>query len=417
MFELVNLDFSGRGTRFRLFPQPPILPGFREPETVWISLPPHSIGPGPADDRFYVANAVNKRRHYEYPYLPPYRDAVHAAVRPGPGGHFDHLEPDSPQFMAAHVYGTLRLVLDIWEGYFGRPIQWHFSNDYPRLELVPWVEWNNAQSGWGFIETGYRVTEQGTRVPLGLNFDVLAHELGHTILYSEIGIPPEGQVTAEYVAFHESASDLVAIVAALHFHTIVDMLLRNTSGNLYVRNLLNRIGETSPTEQIRLASNLLKMADVPDLRTPVEQLSQPERHRMGEPLTGAVFDVLVEIFQQNLVDARLISSDLDERSRRESIEPTAFDAIQYEFDRAFRANPDGFAQALIDARDYMGVALARTWNRLNWNLSFIDVGRCLLLADAEMSGGWYQQEILQAFSWREIAGLSPARIQNSRAGR
>ncbi len=404
MFELVNLDFSGRGTRFRLFPQAPILPQFREPETVWISLPPHAVGPGPGDDRFYVANAVNKRRHYEYPYLPPYRDAVHPAVRPGPDGHFDHLEPGSAEFMAAHVYGTLRLVLDVWEGYFGRPIQWHFSDDYPRLELIPWVEWNNAQSGWGFIETGYRVTDQGERVPLGLNFDVLAHELGHTILYSEIGIPPEGEVGAQYVAFHESASDLAAIIAALHFHTIVDMLLESTSGNLYVRNLLNRIGETSPTEQIRLASNVLRMSDVPDVRTPVERLSQPERHRMGEPLTGAVFDVLVEIFQQNLVDLGLIDPDLDERSRRESFEPTTFEAIQSEFDSAFQANPQGFAQALIDARDYTGVALARTWTRLHWDLSFSDVAHCLLLADAEMSGGWYRQEILQAFKWREIIG-------------
>jgi hypothetical protein len=237
---------------------------------------------------------------------------------------------------------------------------------------------------------------------MALNFDVLAHELGHGILYSEIGLPAEGEVGAQYVACHESASDLVAIITALHFDTINDLLLEGTSGNLYVRNILNRVGETSPTEQIRLASNRLRMSDVPDVRSPVEQLSQPERHRLGEPLTGAVFDVLVEVFQQNLVDAGAIDPELDALSRRGIGDRAHLAESQRRFDQAFRASPTAFKQALVDARDFMGLMLANAWRRLRPDLTFVDVGSAMLRADLELTGGYYHPEMLDSLVWREI---------------
>jgi hypothetical protein len=400
-------------TRFRLFPQPPVLAAFAEPETVWLSLPPEAIGPGPQDERIYVADAVAKTHYYEFPTLPPYPGEVYPAVRPGPDGHFDQIPADSREFRAAHMYGTIRFVLDVWEGYFGRTIDWHFRADFQRLELVPWVDWNNAQSGWGFIETGYRQAQSGERVPLSLNFDVLAHELGHSILYSEIGIPPEGQSNAEYQGFHESASDLVAILSALHFDSVVDLVLERTAGNLYLRNVLNRVGEISPNEQIRLASNRLRMSDVPSINTPVEALTQPERHRMGEPLTGAVFDTLVEVFQQKLVDAGLISAELDDASRRGGPLGTTDERVQSAFEVAYRENHGGFKTALLEARDYMGMLLARTWSQLGSDLSFADVGRAMLRADLNLSGGHFQPEILDSLVWREI-GAESRRFPKSR---
>lgn len=402
VLEQVDVDFRGRGTRFRLFPQAPVLTGFEEPEVVWVSPPPGEIVPGPADDRMYVADAIDKPEPYDYPYLPPYDGPMHPPVQPGPDGHFDHLEMGSVGFQAAHMYGTLRFVLDVWQAYFGHRIEWHFRDTYERLELVPWVDWNNAQCGYGFIEMGYRRAADGQRVPLALNFDVLAHELGHGILYSEIGLPAEGEVSTEFIAFHESASDLVAIITALHFDSIVGLLLERTSGNLFVRNILNRVGETSPTDQIRVASNRLRMSDVPDVRTPLEQLSQPERHLLGEPLTGAVFDVFVEAFQQNLVDAGAIDPELDALSRRGIGERAHLADSQRRFNEAFRASPTDFKQALVDARDYMGLMLANAWRRLKPDLTFVDVGSAMLRADLELTGGHYHGEMFKSLVWREV---------------
>lgn len=412
----------GRGTRFRLYPQPPVLESIHGPETVWIAHPPGFIGPGPADKRMYVVDAVGKDQHYDYPFLPPWRGARNPPVRPGPDGHFDHLAPGSREFMAAHMYGTLRFVLDVWEKYFGGEIPWHFADDYPRAELVPLIEWNNAHSGYGFIEMGFARPEEPDPQPFCLNFDVLAHELGHAFIYALVGTPPEGQVSAEYLAFHESAADCVAMIAVLDFDSVVDRLLRRTRGNIYLSNELNRIGELSETQQIRLASQSLTLADVPDLLTPVAQLSHPQRHAMSLPLTGAMFDVLVEVFQEILVQDGLISRELDDLSRQD--EDPQEGIVQAEFDRAYAGRHDEFKRALLDARDYLGRCLATAWQTLSWDLNYGRVAAALLAADRQLAGGAGQKIMLESLLWRGIelplqSGRRPyrQRVARARAGR
>ncbi|MGH8618456.1 MAG: hypothetical protein ACREUW_12265 [Burkholderiales bacterium] len=399
---LARQQYQGRGTRFLLYPQPPVLQSILGPETVWIAHPPDAIGPGPADDRMYVVDAVGKEPYREFPHAPPYRGARRPPVQPGPDGHFDHLtDPWSREFMAAHMYGTLRFVLDVWERYFGGPLPWHFAGDLPRLELVPLVNWNNAHSGYGFIETGFARPDAPEPQPFCLNFDVLAHELGHAFIYALLGTPPPGRAGAEYFAFHESAADCVAMIAVLDFDSVVDRLLERTCGNLYLPNELNRIGELSETEQIRLASTTLTLADVPDLRTPPAQLSYPQRHTMSLPMTGAVFDMLVDVFQHLLVQDRLISRELDALSRpdvRIADEAT----VQAEFDHAYAGRHDDFKNALLDARDYIGRCLAAAWRTLSWDVTYAQAGAALLAADQQITGGAGREIMLESLRWRGI---------------
>jgi hypothetical protein len=75
---------------------------------------------------------------------------------------------------------------------------------------------------------------------------------------------------------------------------------------------------------------------------------------------------------------------------------------QRRFDDAFRASPTAFKQALVDARDFMGLMLANAWRRLTPNLTFVDVGSAMLRADLELTGGYYHPEMLDSFVWREI---------------
>lgn len=411
-------DHRGRGTRFRLYAQPPVLESVGEPETVWISRPPGSVGPGPADERMYVVDAIGKATPYGFPSLPPWQGSRHAPVQPGRDGHFDHLDPASREFMAAHMYGTLRFVLDVWERYWGAEIPWQFAADYRQLELVPVVEWNNAHSGYGFIETGYARPNEANRQPFCLNFDVLAHELGHAFMYALLGTPPANQLNAQYLALHESAADCVAMVAVLHFDSVVDRLLERTSGNLYLPNELNRIGELSETSQIRLATHSLKLADVPDLGTPAHRLSYQQLHAMSLPLTGALFDVLVEVFEALLVEDKLITRDLDELSRQELDPP--YELVQAEFDLAYAGRHDAFKSALIDARDYVGRCLATAWRTLSWDSAFGDIAAALLVADREVARGAGQVIILDNLLWRGIelphrTGRSPYRDRKARA--
>ena len=194
--------------------------------------------------------------HGQFLYLPPWNGALEPAVASDANGQFDHLQPGDQGFEAAHLFGTVRFVLDIWEGYFARPTPWHFQNAFDRLELVLYPHWDNAQTGWGFIEVGDYISDEGIIRPYSLNFDVLAHEVGHAIIYAEVGLPDPETEAPEYFGFHESAADLVALISVLHFTSVVDRVLANTSGNLYTLNRLNRFGELSETEQLRVSSNL-----------------------------------------------------------------------------------------------------------------------------------------------------------------
>jgi len=350
----------------------------------------------------YVVDAIGKQPYNDTPSAPPYRGPRHPPVEPGSDGHFDHFSDfRSRDFMAAHMYGTLRFVLDVWERYFRGPVPWHFAGDYSRLELVPLVDWDNAHSGYGFIEAGYSRLRGPDAHPFCLNFDVLAHELGHSFIYALLGTPPSGEPSAAYLAFHESAADCVAMIAVLDFDSVVDRLLERTSGNIYLPNELNRIGELSNTKQIRLASNSLTLTDIPDMRTPAAQLSQPQRHQMSLPLTGAVFDMLVDVFQQLLVEDGLISRELDVMSRRE-LRVTDEAAVQAKFDRAYAGRHGGFKRALLDARDYMGRCLAAAWRTLSWDLSYGEVAAALLAADQRITGGGGREIIIESLLWRGI---------------
>jgi hypothetical protein len=394
------------GTRFLLYPQAPVL-HTAELETVWVSPPPGSIRPGPADHRMYAVDAIGKLP-YEFPYLPPYRGPARPPVAPDRDGHFDYLVPGDPGFAAAHMYGSVRRVLDVWEAYFGRPIPWHFGDR--RLELVPAVDWDNAHSGYGFIETGYGEAEDGARHPYCLNFDVLAHELGHSILFAEVGVPAPPAMTAEYRGFQESAADLIALVAALHFESVVERLLRTSCGNLYALNEVNRIGELSETEQVRVASNEFRMSEVPDPRTPAAELTQPEIHHLGEPLTGALFDVFVEVFQADLVAAGLIGADLAALSYGSAGDPGQLEAVERGFAHAYRGRHAAFKTVLLGARDYLGALLAGAWTRLSPQfLRYADVGRAVLAADRALTGGRQQRVIRDSLAWREI-GLPVASV-------
>ena len=128
-----------------------------------VSSPAGSLLPGPSDDRMYTIFPIDKPRPYGIApgpadqgdvLSPPWKGDIYPPATPDPDGHFDHLSPGTRQFEAAHLFGTVRFVLDIWEDYFGREIPWHSSKHYERLELTIQPSLENAYSGYGFLEMG-----------------------------------------------------------------------------------------------------------------------------------------------------------------------------------------------------------------------------------------------------------------------
>ena len=382
------------GTRVRLFGQSHYIEGFEEPETVWLSPPAGSVGPGPSDDRMYVVDVIGKEEPYAFPYLPPYQGPAYPPVEPGPDGHLDHLDVDTRAFVATHMYGGIRRTLDIWEGYFGRRIGWQFGRHFERLELVPVLDWDNAQSGYGFIETGFGPSQTGEAQLFSLNFDVLAHELGHSIVFAEVG-HDDATMTGEYTGFQEAVGDMIALISAMHFDSVLDRTLASSEGNLYVLNETSRIGELSNVAQVRVASNEHKLREFVQ--------GYPSPHMLAQPLVGALFDCLVDVYQDRLLQTGLIDRELRTLAEVTPYEELDEGLIQQRFALAYRGRHEDFKAALIDARDHIGHCLVVLLESTSPHfLRYADVGDSWIAADRAVSGGRYAEDFRDNLLWRDI---------------
>lgn len=389
-----DMAIRNAGTRVRLFGQSHYIEGFEEPEVVWLSPPAGSVGPGPSDDRMYVADPIEKGEPYEFPYLPPYLGPMHPPVLPDPDGHFDYLDVGTRDFVATHMYGGVRRTLDIWEGYFNRRIEWQFHPQIERLELVPILDWDNAQSGFGFIETGFGPSQAGELQPFCMNFDVLAHELGHSIVFAETGFD-EMTVSDEYLGFQEAMGDIIALISAMHFDKVLDRTLSSSDGNLYALNESNRIGELSNVAQVRVASNSKKLSAFAD--------GWSDAHFLAQPLVGAIFDSLVDVYQERLLQGGLIDAELRHLSEAVPYEQLDEGIVQARFAEAYQGRHDRFKAALIEARDYIGHCLVYTLTSTSPHyLRYADVGDTWVAADGWLSGGRHAAAFRDNLLWREI---------------
>jgi hypothetical protein len=394
-------------TRFRLFA------AYAEgmaPDTVAIPLPAGTIGPGPSDSRMYVADAADKPAPYDPPtYAPPYEGALLPPALPDAAGNFDRIPFGTPQFLAAHLYGSVRHTLALWEGYIGRRIEWASAAEFPQMELIPLLDWNNAQSGPGFLEAGLWRGPDGETQPFALNFDVASHETGHQILFSIVGVPDGDEIGVPFLAFHEAFSDLIAIVGVLHFPSVIPRLLAETDGNLYVLNLVNRFAETSATTQIRLASNTATMADVAGITlapdgTWIDPTGQGRnQHAVAAPLEGAIFDCLVEIYQHTLVAEGLLPDEADARGWTRDEVDAAFATLSAQSARALRRFDAGFAGAVRHARDQVAGAMAHAMQTIRpQGLTFDEVAARFIEGLLEQGNGAVLEAALDHFLWRGI---------------
>lgn len=376
------------GTRCWIFPQPPFILGYEQPDRVWLSILPDEISDGPSDISMYVADPLFDKEPYGFSGLPPYRGPQRRSVPSGPDRHFDSMDPRSRDYLGVHAYACIHFVLDVWRNYLGRPMHWFFSDFYPRLEIVPFVRWNNAHAGFGFIELGCSEAA-GEQSPYALNFDTIAHEIGHLVTLSQMGLPGNLPRDADFFPFSEAISDSISLISFLHFDSAIDRLLRRTKGNLLLYNELNRFAETSPETQIRLATNFRRMSEVTS-----------EAHDRSLPLLGAIFDTIVELYHRELVasgcaDHRLLSVNLRDLTQDE------FDRFRQTTAEAFRDRPLFFKLALIKARDSVGAAIGAALHRLDPDTMHLGDAALAIASAADLQAA---AQLEENFVWREIIG-------------
>ena len=397
------------GTLFWLFPQTPTNKNSLPAEVVELSPPAGSIGSGPSDNSMYVIFPIDKEREYgmhkdnngnSFAYLPPWNGEIYEEAVPDEDGHFLHYtDVDDHRFHVAHIYASIRFTLDVWESYYGRSVDWHFRNHLDKAEIVILPDFYNAQIGMGFVEVGTNISRKdGSLSPFSLNFDVLAHEVGHGLVYAEVGIPGPEKETAEFLGFQESCGDIISMIATLHFESVINAVLAYTHGNLYVDNHFNRFAEVSSDHQIRMAANDYKLSDF--------SKGWKDEHILAQPLTGAIFDIFMDIFHGELLQND-VALDLEPTSSRYRKALSQAQAIQQEFDNIYETDPNLVRESLISARDILAVLMIETWARLGPNyLHYTHIRQAMLVANQDVFAGRYLQTIDRNFAWREVGTVT-----------
>lgn len=388
--------------RVRIYPQAP-LGGPERLETITVLPRAGDVGPGPQDRRIYTLDAPDK-----LPYgtgrrrrtRPPWDGPVGPAAMPGPDGHFDHLRPGDPGFRVAHLYGCVRFALDVWEAYLGRAIPWHFGRDYGRLELLALRGWNNAQMGYGYLEVGDFTLPDGTVADYCLNFDVIAHEVGHAMMMTFAGGFDRSRITPDYEALHEASADWAAMIASLHFRAVTEELLETTRGDLDTANRLNRFAELSSTMQIRMANNTRTMWDFARGWT--------NEHDLALPLIAALFDAFVAVYKAVLVRHGAIPAALDDIAEMAEREPAWRGRARAGFARAYARHPARFHDALAEAREVAADMLVAIWERAEPTRFRLGHIRTILEeVDVRDYGGLLRPIVADAFARRRIGIVPP----------
>jgi hypothetical protein len=385
-----RFQFNPDGARFRVFAHSARL-GFTD-EVVRIDAVPGTVGPGLCDATIdvidardkvpYCSDATGRAKKRPQPPYPPDAPRTRRPAAPR-AGHFAHLRPGSRAFSAAMAFAVIRLTLEIWRHFLQRPIPWHFHDTAgPVLQVHPRVGTANAWSGDGYLEFGYPDWPWTTTDPFAENLEVIAHETGHLIMKSVIGTLADDARSLQHRAHEEAAADLVALVVALHLESVIAHVLREARGYLYADCVLSRIGEWGKGDD-DVERNAFNDATMASVRTDPLTLN---KHQLSAPFTGAVYDVLVEIFIDYLQADGAISRDLADACHHDPTRPVA--DLKRPFALALRARPPAFAEALRQARDDLAFLLGGAWQRTTTDgLVYGKVLTHMLTADAALGLG------------------------------
>jgi hypothetical protein len=224
-----------------------------------------------------------------------------SAVSPNSFGDFI-LSPNTDQFDAVHTFAVVRQTLTLYQRALADgadapplPWQWNDGDNTSPLQVFPHGLPNVMNA---YYSRDDRELRFGDFIPSGAaervftcrSFDIVAHETGHAVLD---GLKPNWLLNnnpPQTGGLHESFGDLTAIFLALSQLDQVEAVIAQTKANLHDKTFL-----ADMAEQFGLAlgrSNGLRNADN-DLT-----LSEAgtEVHAISQVFTGAIYDILADIF-------------------------------------------------------------------------------------------------------------------------
>lgn len=250
------------------------------------------ISDGPTSARFVV---IDYNGTTEALTPPAKWDAKDNVFRDDNGLLLNRKNLDTPQFHQVNVWATLQNALDFYESGagLGRRISWGFEGN--RLIVVPHAGYGeNAYYDRDSKSLQfYYFDHAGQRVHTCLSADIINHEFGHAVLD---GVRPlyRESVQVETAAFHEFVGDISAILIAFRNTKLRRQIGEVTGGDLdkdsALSSLAEQFGRKDEKPYLRTALNKLKYAEVKE---------SPSHHHMSQVMTGAMFDILRDVYRYN----------------------------------------------------------------------------------------------------------------------
>lgn len=270
------------GSRMRIWKQDPSVTGIELPRTVYIHT---LVDDGPSDSQIAIKG------------FPP--------VVPDVNRDF-LINPSSEEaFDAVHTYAVVRQVLTMYQRVLGEKLNWQWNKDGNEEVLQVYPHAGVAKNA--FYSRDERVLKffffNPDRQPVGTpkvftcrSLDIVAHEVGHAVLDS---LKPKWLETAKEQtgALHESFGDLTSIFLILSQLDLVEYIVAETKADLHRKNILAALAEQfglglDPVrfpDGLRNADNDLKLS----------QVIGHGVHSVSQVFTGAVFDILADVFTAN----------------------------------------------------------------------------------------------------------------------
>jgi hypothetical protein len=212
------------------------------------------------------------------------------------------LPPDTDAFDAVHTYAVVRMTLTMYQRALAAgaapaplPWQWNSPTNADPLNVFPHGLPNVMNA---YYSRSIRSLKFGDFVPSGASarvftcrsLDIVSHETGHAILdglkplwIGAVGPPQTG-------GLHESFGDLTAIFLALSQLDQVEAVIAQTKADLHDKTFLSDLAEQfglalGTPNGLRNADNNLKLSE-----------AGTEVHAISQVFTGAVYDILADLF-------------------------------------------------------------------------------------------------------------------------
>ncbi len=212
--------------------------------------------------------------------------------------------PGTPEFDAVHTFAVVRMTLTMYQRALAvgnalatLPWQWNVAPNTDPITVAPrhsnmmnaYYMRSSKLLAFGFFPKPGAPAPQPT-IFTCRSLDIVSHECGHAILD---GLKPQwltSGATPQTGGLHESFGDLTAVFLALSQFDQVEAIISQTKSNLHDKTFLSDLAEEfglalGRPNGLRNADNDLKLSEV-----------GTEVHSLSQVFTGAIYDVLADIF-------------------------------------------------------------------------------------------------------------------------